>query len=204
VSDLLTMSPAKFCNRTKACPDGRKWAITQPTTADMWDHCPFPNWLLWIADKIGRRPDHCTLHLFADWCARNTPLRDGRKTGDLLIDHPSFAVDEVVKRYAHGNATTKELDAAVIAASRAAVRIAVDVAVQDATVAVWDATFAAWNAAEANGRNTAWIDARSDGWAKAGVAAGDACNAARVAAEVAQCNYLRTLVPNPFRKEAKP
>ena len=154
MSKLLTMSPAEFCDATTACPEGCEWALTQPTMADAWDNCPRADWLLWMLDKLDRRPDDRTLRLFAIWCARNTPLADGRKVGDLLTDPRSLAALEVAERYAAGKATDEEL-----AAARAA----------------------AWAAA--------WAAARD----AAGAAAGDA-----------QADHLRTLVPNPFRKEAQP
>ena len=138
MSDLLTMSPAEFCEATKACAEGREWALTQPTMAELWDNCPRADWLLWISNKLGQSPDDRTLRLFAVWCARNTPLGDGRKTGDLLTDPRSLAALEVAERYAHGNASQEEL-----------------------------------------------VSARD--------AAGDARDA--------QADHLRTLVPNPFKRE---
>lgn len=75
---LLNLTPSEFCASTNACEDGRDWAITQPTMADVWDNCPRPDWLLWITDKLGQRPDDRTLRLFAVWCARSSPLTDGR------------------------------------------------------------------------------------------------------------------------------
>lgn len=143
---LLKLTPAEFCEATKACEDGRKWALTQPTMADVWDNCPRINWLLWIADKLDQRPDDRTLRLFAVWCARSTPLSDGRKTGDLLTDPRSLAALEVAERFADGRATNDE---------------------------------------------------RAAAWAAARAAAGDAAWAAQAA-------HFRTLVPNPFRKEAQP
>ena len=210
--NLLNLTPAEFCSATNACDDGREWALTQPTMADVWDNCPRSDWLLWIADKIGKRPDDRTLRLFAVWCARNTPLGDGRVTGDLLTDPNSLAALEVAERYAEGRSTADELDAALDAAWAAA-RAA-------ALAAAWDA---AWDAARAAERvaalaaawAAAWDAARAAERAAAGAAwdaAGAAWDAAwaadraaaRAAARAAQANHLRTLVPNPFRKEAQP
>jgi len=106
------LTPRQFCDATDACSDGRAFALTQPTMADVWDNCQRVDWLLWILDKLNRRPDDRTLRPFAVWCARNTPLSDGRKTGDLLTDPRSLAALEVAERYANGNATDGELDAA--------------------------------------------------------------------------------------------
>ena len=157
MSNLLNLSPADFCAATKACDEGRDWALTQPTMSDVWDNCPCAEWLLWITDAISQRPDGRTLRLFAVWCARNTPLPDGRKTGDLLTDPRSLAALEVAERYANGWATEAELNVA---------------------------------------RDAAWAAAWAAAWDVAGEAAWDV-------ARYAQADHLRTLVPNPFRKEGK-
>ena len=116
----LNLTPKQFCDATDACSDGRAFALTQPTMADVWDKCQRTDWLLWILDKLNRRPDARMLRPFAVWCARNTPLSDGRKTGDLLTDPRSLAALEVAERYANSNATDGELAAAWDAAGAAA------------------------------------------------------------------------------------
>jgi hypothetical protein len=195
---LLNLTPAEFCEATNACEDGRVFALTQPSMADVWDNCPRPDWLWWIAEKLGQRPDDRTLRLFAIWCARNTPLSDGRKTGDLLTDPRSLAALEVAERFADGRATNDELAAARYAARAAARAAARDVA----WAAAWDvAWYAAWDVAWA----AAWDVAGAAALYAARDVAGDtARDAAGAAAEAAQATGLRTLVPNPFRKEAQP
>ena len=191
MSNLLNLSPADFCEATKACAEGRDWAVTQLTMSDVWENCPNAEWLLWIANKIGQRPDDRTLRLFAVWCARNTPLSDGRVTGDLITDPRSLAALEVAERYAEGRATDEELAAAWAAAWAAAGDAAGDAAGAAAGAAAGDAAWAAGWAA---------------GWAPwdAAWAARDAARpAARAAAADAQADHLRTLVPNPFKKEGK-
>ena len=118
--NYLNLTPKQFCDETDACDDGRAFALTQPTMADVWDQCPRMDWLLWILDKLNRRPDDRTLRLFAVWCARNTPMSDGRKVRDLLTDPRSLAALEVAERHANGNATDGELAAARAAARAAA------------------------------------------------------------------------------------
>ena len=191
---LLKLTPAEFCEETNACEEGRDWAITQPSMADVWDNCPRVDWLLWIADKIGKRPDDRTLRLFAVWCARSTPLSDRRKTGDLLTDPRSLAALEAAERFADGQATNDELYAAKAAAEAAAWDAA-----QDATRSASQA--AAWAAARAAAQAAAWAAAQAAAWAAAEAAAWDA---AQDAAQAAQATHLRTLVPNPFRREAQP
>ncbi len=176
---LFKLTPAEFCEATKACAEGRDWALTQPTMADVWENCPNAEWLLWILDAIDQRHDDRTMRLFAVWCARNTPLADGRKTGDLLTDPRSLAALDVAERYAAGKATDEELHAA-----RAAALAAGD---------------AARDAAEAAARDAALAAARD-----AALAAGAAGDAAGDAASAAQADHLRTMVVNPFRKEAQP
>ena len=180
MSDLLTLSPGEFCRVTEACEGGRAFALQYASMAEVWDRCPRVDWLLWITNKVGQRPDDRTLRLFAIWCARNTPLGDGRVTGDLLTDPRSLAALEVAERYAHGQATAEELSAAEDAAWAAA----------------WDAKAAPWNAA----RDAAWA-AKAAPWAAAQAAAEDAWDATRAA----QADQLRRMVPNPFRaKEGQP
>ena len=166
--NYLNLTPKRFCDVKLACKDGRAFALTQPTMADVWDKCPRTDWLLWILDKIDRSPDDRTLRMFAVWCARNTPLSDGRKVGDLLTDPRSLAALEVAERYANGNATDGELFAAWAAA--------------------WDA---AGDAAGDAVRAAAWAAARDAAGAAARAAAWDAAGAA-------QADQLRKMIPNPF------
>lgn len=154
--NLLTATPAEFCEATKACAEGREFALQYDRMADVWEHCPKSDWLLWIAHKLDQRPDDRTLRLFAVWCARNTPLGDGRVTGDLLTDPRSIAAIDISERYANGMATREEMAAAWAAAR---------VAAEAAGAAAWDAAqTAAGAAAEA-----------------AGAAAGDAARKAQAA-----------------------
>jgi hypothetical protein len=174
--NYLNLTPKQFCDATNACVKGYAFAITQQTMADVWDNCPRVDWLLWMLDKLDRRPDDRTLRLFAIWCVRTTPLLDGRKVGDLLIDPRSLAALEVAERYANGNATPAELAAAGDAA--------------------WDAARdAAGAAARAAARDAAWAAARAAAWDAAWAAAGDA---AWDAAVDAQADQLRKMIPNPF------
>ena len=200
MNTLLKLTPADFCLATNACSDGRDWAITQPTMAAVWDNCQRADWLLWICDKIGKKPDDRTLRLFAIWCARNTPLVDGRKTGDLLTDPRSLAALEMAERHANGLATDKELAAAWAAWAAGdaawaawAAGDAAWAAAGAAAWAAWDAWDAARNAARDAAGDAAW--AAWDAWDAARDAAGDA-------ARDTQATHFRTLVANPF-KEAK-
>ena len=190
---LLNLTPEQFCDITNACAEGRKYALTQPDMAAVWDNCPRAVWLLWIVKRIRRTNDDKTLLRFAVWCVRETPLADGRKVFDLLTDERSQNAVVVAEKYAIGDATDQELDAA-----RAAARAAAWAAAEAAARA------AAWAAAEAAARDAAgaavWDAARAAAWAAAQPAA---WAAAWAAAEAHQVAHLRTLFENPF-KEAKP
>jgi len=194
------MSPVEFCNATKACEDGVKFAEKYETMAEVWNECPRADWLLWILKAIKAPTDERTYRLFAIWCARNTPLLDGRKTGDLLTDPRSLAALEVAERFANGAATKQELEdawsdaelaawsAAEAAASSAAWATASSTASSAARLAARAAagaaaSSAAWSAASSAARLAAW----SAAWAAAGAAA-----------RKAQADEMRRLIKNPF------
>ena len=64
-----------------------------------------------------------TLHQFACWCVRYTPIGEGRVLWDLLTDERSRAAVETKERWLYGSANDDELAAARDAA-RAAARAA--------------------------------------------------------------------------------
>ena len=180
----LNLTPKDFCDATDACQKGREFAEKYNTMAEVWDACPRADWMLWILTAIEAPVNGKTERLFAIWCARHTPMHDGRTTSVLLTDPRSVAALEVAERCAHGDATTEELAAAWVAAG--------DAAWAAAWVAAGDA---AGDAARAAAGAAAWAAAR----AAAGDAAGAAARAAAGdAAEAAQANQLRTMVSNPF------
>jgi hypothetical protein len=111
MNNLLTLTPEQFCEATKACAEGREWAITQPTMADVWDHCPRGDWLVWLAQRLNAADDR-TLRLFAVWCARWTPIAGGRETGTLLFGACWQNALVVAEQLALGQASEYELDSA--------------------------------------------------------------------------------------------
>jgi hypothetical protein len=146
---------------------------------------------VWLAQKINAADDR-TLRLFAVWCARLTPLGDGRVTGDLLTDPRSRAALEVAERYANGQATADELATATRAADTA--RDAGCTFAADAAYAAC-AVCAAYAAAYA---------ARAVHDAYAAYAAYAAAVRAVHDARLAQANQFRRMVKNPFpRTEAQ-
>ena len=124
------------------------------------------------------------LRLFAVWCAREA-LK--------LIDNPdqrSITACDVAERFANGEATEKELNAANAAANAAraaanAARAAANAARDAANAAAWDAAMdAAMDAA-----NAAAMDAaNAAAWDAANAAAMDAANAAANAAAMDAAN----------------
>ena len=111
------------------------------------------------------------LRLFACKCVRSTPLGDGRVVWDLLTDERSRNAVEVSERFARGEATQEELDAARDAARNAARNAA------RAAWAAWDAAGAAWDAWDAAG---AALDALDAAWAYDSAAMYAAARAAQV------------------------
>jgi len=153
---------ANFCDRHRACQDGRKWALDNCVDMhDAWQRLE-PDWLLWVATRPGVLTDR-ELRLFAVFCARQVE--------HLLTDQRSKDAIDTAEKFAKGEATYEELAAAEDAAWAAA------------RVAAWDA---AWAAAEAAARVAAWGSDRDAAWAAARVAAWDAAwDAAWAAARVA-------------------
>jgi len=192
VNNLLTLTPAEFCKATDACKEGRDWAITQPTMADVWDNCPRGDWLMWVALRVTPAADDRMLRLFAVWCARSTPIAGGRVTGDLLTDPRSLAALAVAERYANEQATVDELVIAALAAHDAYADAHYDFAAH--------AAYAVCAAHAAYGYSPAAYAARAAADAAADAAAYDAYTDARLA----QANQFRLMVSNPFpRKEAQ-
>lgn len=189
---LLSLTPYEFCRATDACAEGRDWAIMRPDMATVWDACPRADWMLWMLNKLGHVPQR-ELRLFAVWCARRTPLGDGRVTGDLMTDPRSRAALDVAERYAEGDATANELRSAYRAATTATYAVAYHAAAYHAAAAAAAATAAASDAS-----------AYADSYA----AYGDSYAAyadSHAAANAAQAGQLRRMIPNPFRaKETKP
>jgi hypothetical protein len=172
-----------------ACTEGKTYLKSHATVADAWDACTQLDYLFWALDK-------CELHdekkdrLFACWCARYTPLCDGRTNWDNLTDMRSREAVEVAERFAKGEASESELESAESAAWSAA------------RSAAWSARSAArsaaWSAAE-SARSAAWSAAESARSA-ARSAAWSAAESAAESARSAHCNALREIYGNPFRE----
>ena len=173
------MTPIDFLTQKKACEAGRCYAMGFKTMAEVWDNCPRGDWLLWILKKLQITPER-ELRLFACWCAEQAQPTDPR----------SLTAIAVSRRYAMGEATLSELQAA--SADAAAAEAAYAAAAADAAEAANAAANAAADAA-ANAAAYAVADAAADAYAASRAAA-----AAAAAARQAQASHFRTLVKTPF------
>lgn len=184
---MNTIIVAEFCKKIKPCKEWQAFVLLHPTMADAWGNCPSADWMLWVLEILKIQIEPKAFRLFAVWCARNTPLPDGRKTGDLLKDPRSLAALEIAERYALGRATIQELNEGIDAA-RAAASAALG-------AAVWDAT---WAGELLAARAAAGAAAAAGAWAAAEVAAEVALG---TAARAAQADQLRKMIPNPFAQK---
>jgi hypothetical protein len=126
---MLTIK--EFCDKHKACKEGRDWALANcESMFDAWGKLP-PEWLIWVATRRGVLTDK-ELRLFAVFCVRSVE--------HLLTDQRSKNAIEVAERFVNGEATDDELEAARAAACVAAVS-----GVRSSAHAAW----AAWAATAA-------------------------------------------------------
>ena len=93
------------------------------------------------------------IRLFAVWCARQVQ--------HLMTDQRSVSALDVAERFANGDATKEELDAARAAAGAAAGDAAWNAAEAAAMAAAWNA---AWNAAGGAAGGAAWFAAWDAAW----------------------------------------
>ena len=116
------------------------WTGTALDVLDVKD-CPAAD-RIWVS--LGTMPEK-DRRLAACRFVRHTPIGDGRTVWDLLPDDRSRKAVEVAERFADGEATERELDAA--------------------SAAAWDAaSAAAWAAAWAEDRHAAWAEDRHAAW----------------------------------------
>ena len=95
-----------------------------------WNECPYSDWMLWLLSRLKVEAD-ISYRLFACWCVR--------QVWHLLTDERSRNAVIISEKYALGQATEKELDAARDAAMAAARAAAMDAAWAAARDAEWAA-----------------------------------------------------------------
>ena len=166
------MKLSTILSRLGACDDARAWADTEGhiDLQTAWATCRRSDWMLWLMARTTLDQNDPRLRLMAcDFAeAALVYVPEGE-------DRPRQAI-EVARRFARGEATRDEMDAASDAALAAA-RATWD--------AAWDAASAAWDAAWDAG------EAARDAWA----AARDARAAAWAAARAAQSDIIRHYFP---------
>ena len=180
---MKTTDPKFNINKFFPCGDAVKFYANYSSFEDAWNACPRGDWMLWIAKKLG--VDVKTLTRAKAKCALTVR--------DLMKDKRSLKACEVALKFADGEATRKELDAAAYAADAAyaAVYVAADAA--DA------AAYAAYAAADAAAAYVA-ADAAAYAAAYAADPAAYAADAADVAAAVAAYGKNRLETANICRE----
>jgi hypothetical protein len=131
INSIRAFNPRPCYDPSKYLPED--W---QGTAIDVLKatECPAED-RLWVVLREGWIDDR-TLRLFAVWCARQALA---------LIANPdprSLSACDVAERYANGEATSEELNAAIAAARAAAIAAAGDAAgdaASAASAAAWDA-----------------------------------------------------------------
>lgn len=144
------MKTKDFLKENDAYCEGARWALSiSDNMGEVWDAMiehEIYEWLLWTIIRPGVFPDS-VLRKLACRFVRETPLEDGRKVWDLLIDERSRKAVEVAELYADGKATGEELDTAAHAARAAYAERVTGEAYAAYAVAVRVVEFAVYTAA---------------------------------------------------------
>lgn len=159
---MKTLTWADFAKHEPCYNPAEKYGEWQGTILELMQDPDIPaKDKIWAFTRKGIVDDK-TLRLFAVGCAR--------RVQHLMKDEQSIDALDVAERYANGEATEDELDAASAAAwgaARDAARAAASAAARDA--AWYAASAAAWYAAWAAARDAAW-DADSERQAQVEIA----------------------------------
>jgi hypothetical protein len=198
VNEQATIPPLADLLRTVgACDEARYWARPYESPAAAWEACEQPEWMLWALDRCGLWDDRLARRFMA-WCARSTPLLDGRTTWDLLTDGRSRAAVEIAERMAAGeeiesaarsmaeSAAWSAAESMAASAARSATESAAASAARSPTESAAESTAwsAAWSAARSPTGPAAWPPTGPSAWS---------------AARSAQAKILRQFFGNPFR-----
>jgi hypothetical protein len=164
----------QFLISRSACPAFMDW-LGKRDSAQMWAECRRPDWLLWWAGQAVSRQE---LVLAACDCAE-TALRYVSE----VEDRPRLAI-ETARRWARGEATVKEVDAARVAAISAYINAGYAASFAALTAYATPAPFAAHSAAVA-----------AKEAARAAAHAPNAAAAANDAAYAEMCQLIRQRWP---------
>lgn len=107
--DLIKLTPEAFCKTARPCSEGKRFALTRKTMAQVWDECTRGDWLFWILARLDyeRKP---LIKLLCNVII-GTPLDDKPTVWDIKPIKSREALT-VVQRWADGEATEEELKAA--------------------------------------------------------------------------------------------
>ena len=154
---MKTLTWADFAKHEPCYNPAEKYGEWQGTILDLMQHPDIPaKDKVWAFTREGIVDDK-TLRLFAVGCAR--------RVQHLMTDQRSLDALDVAERYANGNATKDELNAARAAAWAAAWDAAMDAARDAARDAAWDAAwYAAREAVSAAAWDAAWYAASAAAW----------------------------------------
>jgi hypothetical protein len=171
------------------CSLSQEWAEGYRTYKSAWGACDRSDWILYILKELNYDP--IQLRLIGAWCARNTPLGDGRTTWDLLTDERSRHAIEVAENPESTEEELKTANSAAYSATRyAANSAAYSPAYSPAYFAARSAAYTAAHFAA----NSAYFSANSAAYSAAGSAAYSAAYSARAAALKAQADYIKSVI----------
>lgn len=152
---MKNVTTKEFCRKFSACMCGTKFALHYATMRECYSALlqgeageNSYDWAFWAATQEGVMTER-DLRLFAVKCAR--------RVQHLMTDKRSIHALDVAERYANGDASREELNAAVASAREAV----------DATAAAWEAELAEEAATDAAWAAAAWVAPRAVWKAKA-------------------------------------
>ena len=129
----------------RPCTEALRFRMQYQTFKEAWAECPRGDWMLWIAQRVG--VDLRTLTRAKALCALTVR--------HLMKDERSVRACEVALKFADGEATREELDAAAYAAAD----VAADVYAADAAAA-YAVAYAAYAVADADATASYAVAAR--------------------------------------------
>jgi type IV secretory pathway VirB6-like protein len=189
---------SEFCDQHNACREGKEWAVTNTTLADVFDNCQRGDWMMWMLRRAGKIDKPTAVKLACEFALRVLPIYEkkySRKEPRLAIEAALAWVNDQTeeKKRAAAAAAAAAYAAYASAAATAAAYAASAAAAYAASAAAADAAAAA--AAAYDDSASAAADA-----ADAVYAAADAARqAARTSERQAQAELIRKTVGNPWR-----
>ena len=179
----------KFCNTHNACSDGRNWAMTQASMADVFDNCERGDWLMWALHKQNALDKHTSVKLACEFALRVLPKYEAKYSNKA----PRKAIEAALAWLK--NQTQENASAAAAAPAAYAVYAATSAS------GAADAAYAAYAAATSAAASASGAAASAATHAATYAATSASGAAAYAAAErKSQCEIIRNLVKNPWRK----